>query len=710
MHTRFLSLAFILLLFATNSFAIQLNTTPSMLVIQGGIGMQIDVEDVQKDVPFNAFFDWIGNKEYSSESRFQGSLALALISANGEIKQLIHEERDLTINPGFGYGQYQKFYNVTVNVDIDGSDIIRFITLERGDDIWCPVTSKEGKQDYCKVKGNTVVKSKINVNILGHNDIPYEGTCLYTYGSSIQNEPIYSSEYNLKIFWPEGKTHHFVNVNPTLDRVQIDPERILFQCIEEPEYTVTLMACSDDELITEQQHFTVKTPGTLGELVKANEKYQYVNNISVSGELNEADFTFMREEMLMLEHVDLSGANIKELPSGAFKRKAIKSIILPKCLERFGSGALKGTDLSQLDIPASVNEYGLNALNSTKNLTAVVLRNPEVIPISWCVLNGSNRSSGVLFVPKGTKNNFAADNEWGQFSLIVEGDRIEDYIAANDGVYQYSGVHPELTITKVVKPKSTMDIPETVVFQDKTFRVTGIGERVFYGIGIEEIHIPKTVTTIALNAILGACWDLTKIMVAEENPIFFSHEGVLYDRTTSTLIKYPQAKDETEFSIPEGIENIGDFACTNNIIQKIILPSTLKQIGGASLSAVKLKYIISKASNPPIVGLQAFPKSAYTDAILYVPSESIEAYKNDPAWSCFFNIYEISEDAGTNAIEADDNPITVNGNMITVSSKEDIEIFSLDGKRVYKGNSSPIYVPNGLYIIKANGKSIKIKI
>ena len=70
--------------------AAKLGTTPSQLIMQGGIGMQIDVENVQKNVPFNTFVDWIGNISYDTQENFQGSLALALISDNGEIKELIH--------------------------------------------------------------------------------------------------------------------------------------------------------------------------------------------------------------------------------------------------------------------------------------------------------------------------------------------------------------------------------------------------------------------------------------------------------------------------------------------------------------------------------------------------------------------------------------------------------------------------------------------
>ena len=632
--------------------AAKLGTTPSQLIMQGGIGMQIDVENVQKNVPFNTFVDWIGNISYDTRENFQGSLALALISANGEIKELIYEAKNIRLSPGSGYGQTYNFCNVCVRTDISDTDIIRFITLKHGDEIWLPVTSSECKSTYCKVKNNEIVKSKITVNILGLNDIPYEGYCEGTYGEYRQYDPIYSSSYNLNIMWPANKDHHFVKVGPDLDRVQIDPNRILFQSVRKPEYTVTLMACSDEELIMEQRHFTVETPGSLSLQLKDSEDLFYLNNISISGRIDQNDITFMRDEMPMLEHIDLSEADIVGgyLPDRAFEEKKIKSIILPKNLRGLGTNALSGTKLSKIDIPEGVNYYGLNAFNYSEDLTLIVLHNPKVINISWCVLEGTNRSKGVLFVPKGTREAFAANEEWGKFGQIVEGDNSDSWISESDDTYSYSGVYPEVSITKVINPTEVMVIPETVELNGRTFNVTGIGDRVFNSYIIKEIHIPKSITSLGEYAIeSSSSARLVKIEVDQDNPAFFSDEGVLYDRKNSTMLTYPPAKMEREYSVPEGVTKIGGWACYNNFICKITFPSTLKSIGScafcySNLRTINDPIIISKAENPPLIGSSAFYSQTYINAKVYVPSKSLEAYKSDKNWSSFLTIYPLSED------------------------------------------------------------------
>lgn len=684
--------------------AAKVGTPPSPLVIHGDIGMQIDVENVQTNVPFNTFVDWIGLPELGSGETFIGSLALALISEDNEIKEILYEKKDLSLSGGYGFGQYQRFCNLKVTTDISDTDILRFITLERGDDTWLPVTSPDHGADYCHARGNIVRKSNIKFNILGANDIPHDGYCIGTSGETLQREPIYSSSYRVNINWPEGKDHHFIRIEPFNGRIQLEPDYILFQYVQYPEYQITLMACSDDELIKEQRHYNVTEPGSFGDQLKDSEERLYINNISVSGTINEADILFMRDEMPMLEHIDLSEAYIsgEYLPDYAFDCKGIKSIILPNNIWGLGTNSLRKTKLTKLEIPENVEYYGLNALNYSEDLALVVLRNPNVIPVSWCVLEGTKREEGVLFVPKGTRDAFAADSEWGVFGFIVEGDNTDDWINDSDGTYNYSGLYPDVVVSEVVKLDAIMNIPETVELKGRIFNVTGIGRRVFDSFDIKEIYIPKSVIQIGEYAIESStCLHLEKIEVDKENPKYFSNGGVLYDRTTSTLLTYPPGKPQTEYTVPEGITIIDGWACYNDYLNKITLPSTLEIIGSCAFCWSGLGYsdnpvIISKAANPPYIGPSAFTTNTYNHAKVYVPQNSLEAYKADEYWGLFLNIYPL-EETGIEDVVMGDN-----------EGAKDIEVYDLSGKLVYKGIGNAINLPRGIYILKANGKTKKM--
>lgn len=79
-----------------------------------------------------------------------------MISQDGEIKELIHEEENVHLSPGWGFGQWQQFCSLTVNTEIAPTDIIRFITREDGADLWLPVTSSKCEVTHCSVKDNVV--------------------------------------------------------------------------------------------------------------------------------------------------------------------------------------------------------------------------------------------------------------------------------------------------------------------------------------------------------------------------------------------------------------------------------------------------------------------------------------------------------------------------------------------------------------------------
>lgn len=699
----------------------KLGNTPSILYMEGGIGMQIDVENVEKGVPFNTFVDWIGNISYDTAQDFFGSLALALIAQDGEIKELIHEEENLHLSPGFGFGQSQRLYSLTVNTEIAPTDIIRFITRENGADNWLPVTSSECEITYCKVKDNVVNVAEVKVNILGNNDIQFESYCNGTqYGIAKQDKAVYSSSYIITIHWPEGKDHHFMKMetnNIDFNRIQFGSDEILIQIVDHPNYNITLMACSDDELITEQLHFTVEQPGSLGQQLRNNKDLFYINNISVSGYLNEDDFRFMRDEMPMLEHIDLSGAQIlgDYLPDRAFDSKGIKSLILPQSLKGLGYNSLSGTKLFQLDIPKGVNYYGLNALNYSEDLTLLVLRNPKVIPVSWCVLAGINRSKGVLFVPEGTKEAFAADSEWGQFGQIVEGDDTDGWVTEGDDTYSYSGFYPNVVITDVKNYAKKMVIPETVELNGRKFNVTGIGERVFGSPEIQEIHIPKSIIKLGEYAIDSYCSSLVEIDVAEDNPVYFSYEGVLYDASTQTMLHYPSAKKAKEYVVPEGVKAIGGWACYNDYIEKITFPSTLEYLMDCAFCYSNLQYgehpvIISKAENPPYIFTAAFGNQTYINAEVYVPARSLEVYKQDNKWGNFCNILPLEDNSGITEIDSNEPLISVTGNVLTIKSEYPVEIYGIDGKLLFNSKVDSISLPAGIYIIRINGKTRKIKI
>lgn len=121
-------------------------------------------------------------------------------------------------------------------------------------------------------------------------------------------------------------------------------------------------------------------------------------------------------------------------------------------------------------------------------------------------------------------------------------------VANDDGVtiyYNYSNDGKELTVTHFSKYSGSVNIPESVVYMNRTRNVTGIGENAFSGCSnLTSITIPKTVTSIGQDAFSG-CTHLVTVNITDLTAwcnITFAGPSSLYYKyhtdTNSNPLKY----------------------------------------------------------------------------------------------------------------------------------------------------------------------------
>jgi len=140
--------------------------------------------------------------------------------------------------------------------------------------------------------------------------------------------------------------------------------------------------------------------------------------------------------------------------------------------------------------------------------------------------------------------------------------------------------------------------------------VTSIGEWAFSGSrSLTSVIIPSSVMFMGEFAFVS-CNNLTSINVDNNNSVYASIDGILFDKDIQTIIAYPAGKPESSYAIPSSVTSIGDAAfayCSS--LTGITIPSSVTSIGeGAFYRCDNLTNVTLSRSTQ--VGESAFPESA----------------------------------------------------------------------------------------------------
>ena len=139
----------------------------------------------------------------------------------------------------------------------------------------------------------------------------------------------------------------------------------------------------------------------------------------------------------------------------------------------------------------------------------------------------------------------------------------------------------------------SVNIPKIVSYDGYDYYVTKIGEAAFeYCPRLVNITIHDSITSIVRWAFRG-CSILTSITIDQKNKYFSSENGVLFNNDKSELVAYPAGNSSKEYTIPDSVKSIDDFAfneCLN--LTSITLPESIISIGDwAFIDCTSLKNI-----------------------------------------------------------------------------------------------------------------------
>lgn len=232
-----------------------------------------------------------------------------------------------------------------------------------------------------------------------------------------------------------------------------------------------------------------------------------------------------------------------------------------------------------------------------------------------------------------------------------------------------------------------------------------VADGAFDYVDIVSVDIPGSVQNIGYLA-FGNCSDLEAFHVGEENKYYSSVDGVLFNADMTMLIQYPRAKSERSYSVPESVNTIGDMALYNcHNLESIIIGSGVASIGeGAFVECYSLNEMLVKATTPPTIDPFSFNRSGIET--IYVPAESLDAYKAAEIWN-EFELLPISDSAIEN-MEMPEN-ICVSDGMLHNPEGLPICIYDMQGHKVYCGRNTTVSLHNGIYILRCGEKSVKVK-
>lgn len=309
----------------------------------------------------------------------------------------------------------------------------------------------------------------------------------------------------------------------------------------------------------------------------------------------------------------------------------LKSITIPKSVTTIGSYAFEYCGFESIMIPKNITSIGLLAFGACTNLRSIVVEGGNPVYDSRNNCNAIIKSAhdelvvgcaGTVIPPNVKKIGNSAFYNSSLTSLTIPASVISIEIDA----FNYCERLTSLIVEKGNPVFDSRDNCNAVIRTINNELVVGCNGTV----------IPETVTSIGEHAFLF-CYDITEIAIPQS--VKYIGEGA-----------FQQCRYLTEIDIPSGVTSIEPYTfygCQS--LTSVILPESLTSIGTEAFGFVRrLKDLYCKAATPPTIPenlaywLDPFENSVFYNCTLYVPDESIDAYKADKLWGQFKNIVGLS--------------------------------------------------------------------
>ena len=300
----------------------------------------------------------------------------------------------------------------------------------------------------------------------------------------------------------------------------------------------------------------------------------------------------------------------------AFSNCPIKKISLPPNLETLHLGAFTTTKLTSIKLPSKLKFLGPRVFSGTRLKTVT-------IPASVTTID---HEQGSPF--------FGIDT----LESISVSSKNKNYCAKDDILF--SKDKTVLIQYPQSKSGSSYSVPSSVkVLGDFALSGTKLKKVVLpeglETIGLEAFHaskkiaklsIPSTVKKI-VNHNLGYCASLEAINVSKNNTHYSSLDGVLFNKDQTLLIRYPIAKEDRYYTVPNTVTTIeGGAFSYNDYLVTLTFPDSVKNIGNYIVDYCHSLQMVVFQGDAPECGPEASMVFGYHGEAVYYPY-------NNPTWT-----------------------------------------------------------------------------
>jgi len=317
------------------------------------------------------------------------------------------------------------------------------------------------------------------------------------------------------------------------------------------------------------------------------------------------------------------GNSVTSIGNYAFYYTVLTSVTIGNSVTSIGKSAFGGCSaLTSVTIPNNVTSIGGSAFEGCSGLTSIEIPN-SVTSIGEEILSGCVNLVSII----------APAKVFDAYSWYYSISRLETIRITAGELTENALWHISYIAAQTLK---TMDMAATTN--------TELADRLFLGMNkLQKLVLPANLSRINYMAI-AECLRLEEITIPErvteiDDRAFEncrSLKTVTFAGSALTTIgdwAFYNCHELSKLELPEGVTTIGKaafYGCT--YLNEVVMPASVQSIGDNAFALCsKLAKMNVLAVVPPTVEEMTFYEVS-TDAPVYVPDESVEAYKSHAVW------------------------------------------------------------------------------